>query len=495
MKTILSLWTVLLLASGSALGQIPSISQIKTEPTTVNTGVSFTLHSKALDEDRIVMIGLPDGYEKSTKKYPVFYLLDGQWGFNFTKQTIDWLSNPQYGMIPEMIVVSLHTGGENRTRDLTPTQDRNNKAGGGADKTYKFIKDELIPFVDKNYRTYNYRVLGGASFGGVFVMHAFLSDPQFFNGYISLSPSMWWDNNILLDRTKELLIKNPNLHNRLYLSLTNEGISMGVDSLASILEKYAPKELLWKYDKHPDEVHETVGYKGIWDGMKFMLSDWHYPLVDFGTKEHLTSSNDSATYGNVKHINIKLADDVLKCRSGLYLDSYGRTLALTNVDNALQFSCDHQPALTLYSETPSKFFLNKVDIQNKLFLKGYNIQFEFPKEDSLVVIANGKNDCTAKKIKCPPLVKLSGNILDKYIGTYSPTPQGNSFLVTKESDLLKVTEGASATYLYPIGENRFFVMVKGTWYEIEFVNEGSNQVSKMKILMNGNAVFESKKLN
>ena len=495
MKTILSLCTVLLLAFGSALGQIPSIGQIKTEPTTVSTGVSFTLHSKALDEDRIVMIGLPDGYEKSTKKYPVFYLLDGQWSFSFTKQMIDWVSRPRYGMMPEIILVSLNTGGDNRTRDLTPTQDKNNKSGGGADKLYQFIQEELIPFVDKNYRTYNYRVLGGTSFGGVFVMNAFYRDPQFFNGYISLSPSMWWDNKILLDRTKDLLIKNPTIHNRLYLSLANEGTGMGVDSLSSILKKYAPKDLIWKYDKHSDEVHETVSYKGYWDGMKFMFSDWHYPLVDFGTKEHLTSSNDSATNGNVTPKNIKLADDVLKDFSGLYLDSYGRTLVFTKVDNALQFSFDRQPALTLYPETPNKFFLNKADIQNKLYLKGYNIQFEFPKDDSLIVIANGKNDCTAKKIKCPPLVKLSGNILDKYVGTYSPTPQGNSFHITKESDLLKVTEDSYSTYLYPIGENRFFTMFNGTGYEIEFVNEGSNQVSKMKILMNGNAVFESKKVN
>ena len=101
----------------------------------------------------------------------------------------------------------------------------------------------------------------------------------------------------------------------------------------------------------------------------------------------------------------------------------------------------------------------------------------------------------SKKIKCPPLVKLSDNILDKYVGTYSPSPQGNSFHVTKESDLLKVTEAAFAAYFYPIGENKFFAMIKGTAYEIEFAGEGSNPVSKMKILVNGNVVFESKKVN
>jgi len=495
MKSILSLSAVLLLAFVSAWGQISSINQIKTEPRIVNTGISFTLHSKALDEDRTIMIGLPDGYEKSTKKYPVFYLLDGQWGFDFTKQMIDWVSRTRYGFMPEMILVSLYTGGDNRTRDLTPTKDRNNKTGGGGDKLYNFIKDEVVPFVDKNYRTYNYRVLGGTSFGGVFVVNAFHRDPQFFNGYISLSPSMWWDNNILLDRTKDLLIKNPTIQNRLYISVANEGLGMGVDSLASILKNFAPKSLVWKFDKLLDEVHETVSYKGYWDGLKFAFADWRYPLVDFGTIEHLASSADSATYSNVKHTIIKLSNDVLKTRSGLYLDNYGRTIVLTEVDNVLQFSCDRQSTLTLYPEAPNKFFFNKADIQNKLYLKGYNIQLEFPKDDSLVVIANGIIDCTAKKVKCPPILKLSGAVLDKYIGTYSPPPQGNTFYITKDIDLLKITDGANLTYLYPIGENKFFGLVRGTGYELEFVIGDSNQVSKIKVLMNGNLAFESKKLN
>lgn len=492
MKPIPSLFAALLLTFSTTIAQIPSISDIKTDSTSITTGISFKFHSKSMDEDRTVMIGVPQGYEKSTKKYPVFYLLDAQWAFDITKQCLDWLSNPQYGLIPEMIVVSIHTGGDNRTRDLTPTQDRNSKAGGGADKLYQFIKNELVPFVDKNYRTYNYRVLGGASFGGVFVMHAFHSDPQFFNGYISLSPSMWWDGNILLDRTRELLIKNPNLKSKLFTSVTNEGISMGVDSLASILTKYAPKTLAWKFDKHTDEVHETVAFKGYWDGMKFIMSEWQYPLANFGTKEKLTSAIDSATYSKVSHKSTKLTDEDLKSRSGLYVDNYGRTLALIKEDNTLQMVSSNLPTLTLYPETQNKFFMNKADIQSQLYLKGYDIQFEFAKADSLVITANGKTDCTAKKTSCPPIVKLAGTVLDNFVGNYSASPQG-LFRITKEANLLKISEGIPTTYLYPIADNRFYAVLRGTGYEIEFTNE--DQASKMKILMNGKAVLEAKKTN
>ena len=496
MKTFMSLCMALMLANPFVSGQVQTIDQIKTEPVTVTTGITFKLNSKAMNEDRIIMIGVPDDYATSNKKYPVLYLLDGQWGFSSTVQTLGWLSNPRYGMIPQTIVVGIHTGG-NRERDLTPTQNKENNSGGGADKLYQFIKEELIPFVDKNYRTYNYRVIGGASLGGLFVMYAFDNDPNLFNGYLSMSPAMWWDNGVMLDRTKDLLSKDPNLHNRVYLALTNEGIQMGVDSLASILEKYGSKELIWKYDKQQQEVHETVTYKGTWDGMKFLLADWHYPLVDFGTKEHIFVSQDSATHNSDNHKIIKVSDAILEKFSDLYLDSYGRIITLTKVDKTLQFTCDQLPTVILYPEAENKFFLKNADVQRNLFLKGYDIEFEFIKDDSLVVTANGKIDITAKKIKHPPFVKLSDNILEKYIGTYLPTGQNNNLDVSKEGNSMKISTDGLISNIYPIGENKFYILYKeqiNSSFEIEFIKDESNKVTKMNISKDGNVVLESQRI-
>jgi len=496
MKTFLSICTVLLLAVNFVYAQVPTLDQIKTEPVTVNTGITFKLHSKAMNEDRTIMIGVPDGYATSNKKYPVLYLLDGQWGFSSTVQTLGWLSNPRYGMIPEVIVVSLHTG-DNRMNVMAPTMDKQRKEGGGGDKLYQFIKEELIPFVDKNYRTYNYRVIGGASLGGLFVMYAFNNNPDLFNGYLSLSPSMWWDNNVMLDRTKDLLSKNPNLRSKVYLALANEGIGMGVDSLASILEKYGSKDLVWKYDKQQQEVHETVGYKGTWDGMKFLLADWKYPLIDFGTKDRLFSSQDSVNHTSDNHKIIKVSDAILEKFSDLYLDSYGRMITLSKVDKTLKFTCDQLPTVILYPESENKFFLKNVDVQKNLFLKGFDVEFEFIKDDSMVVTANGKIDITAKKIKHAPFVKLSDNILEKYVGSYLPTGQNENFVVTKEGNSLKISTQGIVANLYPIAENKFFLFVKeqgNSSYEIEFIKDASGKILKMNISAEGKVVLEGQKI-
>jgi predicted alpha/beta superfamily hydrolase len=296
MKT--SLCVIWMLTVTLAMGQekpketlkenIPTLDQIKIEP--INTGYSFKLHSKVLHDERTIMVALPDDYEKSTKRYPVFYMVDAQWNFKQTTQAIQTLSNN--GVIPQLIYIAIHTG-DNRDNDLLPTRSDQSKTGGGADTLIRFIKEELFPFVEKNYRTSAFRILSGASYGGVFVMHTFLTEPKLFNAYLSESPSMWWDYRILLKRTEDFLLKNPNLQNYLYAAVANEGLGMGVDALANLLTNYSPKGLKWKFDQYPEEIHGTVTYKGTYNGLKFVFSEWLSEPINFDTKGDLVSSKDT----------------------------------------------------------------------------------------------------------------------------------------------------------------------------------------------------------
>lgn len=284
MKKVILLYFVMVM-SCKLVGQIQTIDKIETEPFEINFGISLKMHSEVLNEERTIMISLPEGYDGSVNKYPVLYMLDAQWNFSHTVMVSGWLADKK--IMPKTIVVGIHTGGENRTRDLVPSKNKKN----GANKLHAFIKKELIPFIEKNYRTYNYRVLGGVSFGGLFVMHAFVRDPQLFNNYVSLSPSMWSSNGLMLTKTRDFLSMNPKLSNNLYLALANEGPQMGVDSLSKILEIFAPEELAWKFDTFPEEIHETINYNGLWNGLKFVFKDWYYPLVNFGFNGNSNSSD------------------------------------------------------------------------------------------------------------------------------------------------------------------------------------------------------------
>ncbi|MFP3594919.1 alpha/beta hydrolase, partial [Chryseobacterium sp. SIMBA_038] len=73
---------------------------------------------------------------------------------------------------------------------------------GGSENFVKFMQEELKPFISKNYRTQDYSVLVGHSFGGLFAINVFLSHPDYFNAYVANDPSLWWDNKVTLSRTK-----------------------------------------------------------------------------------------------------------------------------------------------------------------------------------------------------------------------------------------------------------------------------------------------------
>jgi len=136
-----------------------------------------------------LQIMLPSGYENSTKKYPVIYLMDSQWDFSLATA----IYGQQYydGFIPEAIIVGVTWGGENpspdrlRARDYVPTN-----ATGGADLFLDFMKTELFPFIESNYKADNHRTLMGCSLGGLFTLYTLFTHTDMFTGYVAASPAL-----------------------------------------------------------------------------------------------------------------------------------------------------------------------------------------------------------------------------------------------------------------------------------------------------------------
>lgn len=69
---------------------------------------------------------------------------------------------------------------------------------GQADRFLDFLEKELIPHIDRNYRTYPHRIIAGWSFGGLLATHALIHRPEIFDAYLAISPSLWWDEELLL---------------------------------------------------------------------------------------------------------------------------------------------------------------------------------------------------------------------------------------------------------------------------------------------------------
>jgi len=130
--------------------------------------------------------------------------------------------------IPEMIVVAIPN--TDRTRDLTPTHTKIGYDGeeaaflessGGGDAFLKFMRDELFPQIDSRFLTLPARILVGHSLGGLLVIHALLAEPEMFQAYIAIDPSLWWDNQLLSRQAENKIRTLRKLGKTLYVSSAN----------------------------------------------------------------------------------------------------------------------------------------------------------------------------------------------------------------------------------------------------------------------------------
>lgn len=171
-----------------------------------------------------LQILLPSGYKESNKKYPVVFLMDSQWDFPLLKS----IYGQQYydGFIPEIIIVGVTWAGSNpnpdslRARDYTPTKEMRLIQSGGADKFLDFMKQELFPFLDANYRVDNkQRILMGCSLGGLFTLYSMFTHTDMFTGYVAASPAVAWNNEVLYKYEKEFSREKLSSPVRLYLTV------------------------------------------------------------------------------------------------------------------------------------------------------------------------------------------------------------------------------------------------------------------------------------
>ena len=146
------------------------------------------IHSQILDEDRLLFVHLPRGYEDTQLAYPVMYLLYVDIYNYFADAAIITEKLGGTGEIPPVIIIGV--ANTHRYRDLLPVETRGRSGTGKAENFLKFLEEELIPYVDQTYRTKNFRILAGPQAAAVFGLYALITKPGLFNAYLSENPFM-----------------------------------------------------------------------------------------------------------------------------------------------------------------------------------------------------------------------------------------------------------------------------------------------------------------
>lgn len=244
----------------------------------ITLGSSFVLSSGVLGEDREVRVFTPPGYDSGDEAYPVLYVLDGEFTFHFSTGIADFLDKTN--RIPPLIVVGVVN--VDRTRDYTPQPGEAERSryatAGGADRFLRFMEEELIPFVDGEFRTRPYRVLFGHSHGGLFTARAFLESAAF-QAFIASSPSLFWNGQSQVALLEERLATLDRGETSLFLTMGSERQEMmdGVEAFTQVLGQGAPDWLTWRYHHLEGKDHEEMPFPSLFEGLEFTFWDYRDP--------------------------------------------------------------------------------------------------------------------------------------------------------------------------------------------------------------------------
>lgn len=266
---VLALLSLLLAAATPALAQKHGDD--------VSIGKYHTITSKVLGEERTVLIHVPEGYETSTDKYPVLYILGGSAG-NLAEGV---QATSHHSGVPPMIVVAVATTGyrANSSRDLLP-----GRGSEGAETFLRFISEELFPYVEQRFRVENHRTLYGESAMGVFVLYALLERPDTFAAYIASSPAVAYRYDYMAAKATSAARLQPRRNTGLYVVYGDKempDIREGIAKYRPLLEALRSDTLSTTIEDLPQETH--VPSNSLSKGLKQIFDGYLYPYERLST--------------------------------------------------------------------------------------------------------------------------------------------------------------------------------------------------------------------
>jgi len=245
--------TVLCGVSSVAQPPAPKVSLDNTELRTLKSG--------KIGRQYDLLVSFPEDYATSGKSYPVLYVLDG---WHFPLMAFLQNNNLYSQRMPPVIIVNVSQGSSVdvmalRAQDFTPTKTAQEAGSGGAAVFLDFLEHEVIPFVDRTYRTVpSDRGLLGHSYGGLFAIYCLEQRPALFQRIVAASPAMGWDDRLLVKAARTKLRNLPGPV-RLDISTGDDGdVTEDATALAKVLDEVKPARLDYRFTVYHGESHNSV---------------------------------------------------------------------------------------------------------------------------------------------------------------------------------------------------------------------------------------------
>jgi len=239
----------------------------------LNIGEKVEIQSNILSEGRLLNIYLPHGYSPdSLKVYPVIYLLDGSIDEDFIHIAglVQFGSFSWINILPESIVVGISN--VDRKRDFTfPSNNELDQkefpTSGKSEIFTQFIEKEVQPFIEENYKVNNTKTLIGQSLGGLLVTEILYTNPEIFDNYIIISPSLWWDEGSLLRSAKPVSYESMK---SIYIGVGKEGYGMeeAAEALYNKLKAIKGGNTTLHFEYFEKQDHGDVLHLAVYDAFE-----------------------------------------------------------------------------------------------------------------------------------------------------------------------------------------------------------------------------------
>lgn len=226
------------------------------EPLTI--GETWTIYSAALAETRRINVYIPADRPPG-KALPVMYMPDGGMREDFQHVAGLLQVGAGNGTTRPFLLVGIEN--TERRRDLTgPTDSAKDRSiaprVGGSAAFRKFIAAELMPEIARRYQVTSESAIVGESLAGLFVVETLALQPDLFDTYIAIDPSMWWNNAAL---AKGFNVSPPVLRAGKTLYIAASADALGGDGDAELRAGAAKAAgLKFIYRNWPDETHATI---------------------------------------------------------------------------------------------------------------------------------------------------------------------------------------------------------------------------------------------
>jgi predicted alpha/beta superfamily hydrolase len=175
--------------------------------------------SRIFRNARFLRVWLPPGYDDPAnggRRYPVFYLNDGQNLFepstSFTG--VEWQVDEtgdrliREGVVPPMIFVGIDNTGRDRIREYMPHRSMHPVILRVRGHRYpNFLIKEVMPFMARNYRVASgpeNTGLGGSSLGALISLSTVIARPEVFGRLLLESPSLWASNRQIIRDSRQV---------------------------------------------------------------------------------------------------------------------------------------------------------------------------------------------------------------------------------------------------------------------------------------------------